>query len=540
MLSIRHTDLLRSLQNAWGALPAPWKKAFFCALLVNIVVYFYDLAQFPLGDHDVGYMDGIPLLSGGRAGRWFLPFLHLLDGHVQIPVYTMLLGMATLIASGMAAVLLWKRDAGFVPLFVGAVVVSCHPAVTDFYYYHYMILGFTAAPLFLLLSIHCTMGPRGLRPLRLPASIVLATIGLASYQSAVMTWTTCMCGYVLVRISQWDGSGAQARNLLKSLLPPGLCMVAACLLYALSLALYPLVGLSLGLYQFETNAASGLAARLVEVVRQSWLHLVLPQGFVSGWFKGLFLLAMPVAFWAVWRRERPCSRPVARTALLVIFFFLLPVATKSQFLVSSSPDWHLYRFMALGDTYLYAFFLVMLFGSRIVLARNAGLLIFALALPCMAVNLLDQQVRHVRSVEHDMAVLNRVVGRIEALPEYDPDKTYHLVQFGRTLPYLAHSPGMGTSNPLVQTTVSQAWHPGFELWHLSRYLKFGERINEGGDNTALLAQALRFARGRKAFPAPGSVGIINDVIVLIFDEQAVRRAERRLETGAGDGRPEER
>lgn len=533
MLSIRHTDWLCSLKNAWNALPSPWKKAFFCALLVNVVVYFYDLAQFPLGDHDVGYMDGIPLLSGGRAGRWFLPFLHLLDGHVQIPVYTTLLGMATLIASGMAAVLLWKRDAGFAPLFVGAVVVSCHPAVTDFYYYHFMILGFTTAPLFLLLSIHCVMGPQAFRPLRLLAAIVLATIGLASYQSAVMTWTTCMCGHVLVQISQWDGSGEQLRARLKSLLPPVLCMVVACLLYALSLARYPLVGLSLDLYQFKTNAASGFAARLAEVVRQAWIHLALPQGFVSGWLKGIFLLAMPAAFWALWRQGRPCSRPAVRAALLVIFFLLLPVAAKSQFLVSSSSDWHTYRFMALSDNYLYAFFLVMLFGSALVLARNAGLLLFALALPCMAVNLLDQQVRHVRSVEHDMAVLNRVVGRIEALPAYDPDKSYNLVQFGRTIPYLANSPGMGPGNPLARITVSQAWHPGFELWHLSRYLKFNERINEESDNTALLAQALQFARGRKAFPAPGSIGIINDTIVLIFDEQAVRQVERRL----GDAAP---
>lgn len=528
MLSIRHTDLLHLLKDIWRALPLPWKKAFFCALLVNIIVYFYDLAQFPLGDHDVGYMDGVPLLSGGRAGRWFLPFLHLLDGHVQIPVYTTLLGMATLIASGMAAVLLWKRDAGAVPLFVGAVVVSCHPAVTDFYYYHFAILGFTAAPLFLLLSIHCAMRPRGARPPHLLASIVLATIGLASYQSAVMTWTTCMCGYILVQIGQWDGSGEYVRTRLKSLLPPVLCMIIACLLYALSLALYPLVGLSLGLYQFETNAASGLAARLVEIIRQSWLHLVLPQGFVSGWLKGIFLLAMPAAFLAIWRRERPCSRPAVRAALLLIFFFLLPVAAKSQFIVSSSNDWHLYRFMALSDNYMYAFFLVMLFSSALVLARNTGLLLFALALPCMAVNLLDQQVRHVRSVEHDMAVLNRVVGRIEALPEYDPDKSYNLVQFGRTLPYLANSPGMGTNNPLAQTTVSQAWHPGFELWHLSRYLKLNERINEAGGNMPLLAKALRFARERKAFPATGSIGIIDDTIVLIFDERAVRQAEQRL------------
>jgi hypothetical protein len=45
--------------------------AFTVSLAVNIVCWFYDLAQFPLGDHDVGYQSGIPFLSGGRSGRWF-------------------------------------------------------------------------------------------------------------------------------------------------------------------------------------------------------------------------------------------------------------------------------------------------------------------------------------------------------------------------------------------------------------------------------------------------------------------------------------
>lgn len=42
------------------------------------------------------------------------------------------------------------------------------------------------------------------------------------------------------------------------------------------------------------------------------------------------------------------------------------------------------------------------------------------------------QIRHVRSTEHDLAVLNRVIGRIESLPNFDPDKTYNLVQLDRT------------------------------------------------------------------------------------------------------------
>ena len=99
------SDWREDLLKLWQRIPVDWKKAFIAAMLINIIVYFFDLAQFPLGDHDVGYEDGIPLLSGGRTGRWFTPFLHLLSGHVQIPVYTQLLAFATQIAAGMGCLL---------------------------------------------------------------------------------------------------------------------------------------------------------------------------------------------------------------------------------------------------------------------------------------------------------------------------------------------------------------------------------------------------------------------------------------------------
>ena len=118
----------------WRSIPLAWRKAFFAALAVTCVVFFFDLAQFPLGDHDVGYQEGVPLLSGGRSGRWFSPFLYLLSGHVQIPVWTQLLAFAFLIAAGMGAALLWWPKASAWPLFASALLVSCSPWVTDFWY----------------------------------------------------------------------------------------------------------------------------------------------------------------------------------------------------------------------------------------------------------------------------------------------------------------------------------------------------------------------------------------------------------------------
>ena len=125
-----------------------------------------------------------------------------------------------------------------------------------------------------------------------------------------------------------------------------------------------------------------------------------------------------------------------RSLFFSVALILFPMVAYSQFLVSASESWNIYRFLALGMSYLYAFFLLALFSNKHIWAKNAGFALFVLILPCMAINCLDQQIRHVRQVEHDQAVLNRIIARIETLPEFNAKKTYNLVQLGRTKPYV--------------------------------------------------------------------------------------------------------
>jgi hypothetical protein len=142
-----------ALARKAALIPRPVFLAFVISLAVNIVCWFYDLAQFPLGDHDVGYQSGIPLLSGGRAGRWFTPAVHLFSGHVQIPVWTQLLAFSAQIAAGMCAARLWLEKTDVIPLLAGGLLLSCMPTAADFYYYHWMALAFTACQLLMAASI---------------------------------------------------------------------------------------------------------------------------------------------------------------------------------------------------------------------------------------------------------------------------------------------------------------------------------------------------------------------------------------------------
>ncbi len=59
--------------------------------------------------------------------------------------------------------------------------------------------------------------------------------------------------------------------------------------------------------------------------------------------------------------------------------------------------------------------------------RKAGSGLFCLAIPVFAVNDLRAQEQIVHSNLHDFSVLNRVVSRVEALDEFDPERTYNII-----------------------------------------------------------------------------------------------------------------
>ncbi len=522
-------ELRKSFLAIYEKLPHAWKKAFLAALVVNIFVFFFDLAQFPLGDHDVGYQDGVPLLSGGRSGRWFAPILYLLSGNVQIPVYTQILAFIGQIAAGMAAVLLWFPKAGAWLLFVGGVFVSCMPAVTEFYYYHWQAPTFSCAQLFMILALHISLRSNLRNVVKYGIAIGLCTSAMATYQSSIMTWTVCFWGYALTQCQNWNGTGTALRVFCRKALPTLASFLLAGGLYYISLQLYPLVGLSLELYQFQTTSLCELPARFLELAKMAWLHLLVPQGFMSLWLKLLLLACMACGAVCMLYQALHNERKWLRVCMIGSGILLFPLVAKSQFLLSASTEWYRYAFLALGLSYTYLFFVLILLASQVILARNVGFVLLLFLLPCMAINCLDQQVRHVRQVNHDMAILNRVIGRIEAHPNYQPDKRYNLVQLGSITPYLKNAPGMGVDNPLVKQTVSQTWNPGFELWLLSKYLLLGDRINEEvSTRPELMAKALEYVHGKAPFPAKDSIGIIGDTIILYFDRTAVPQAYLRL------------
>jgi hypothetical protein len=265
------------------------------------------------------------------------------------------------------------------------------------------------------------------------------------------------------------------------------------------------------------------------------------------WLKGLLLSASIGGFAALLRGALKRGLGNGRIFLILCGLLCLPIAAKAQFFISAGSDnFYLFRFTALGLNYVYLFFLLALLTAPWLKARNAGLGLGLLLLPAMIVNCLHQQILHARSNTHDLAVLNRIVARLEEQPGFSLEKTWNLVQFGQTTPYMArtyssfyHDAGL----PAFNGTILPPFRgPGSALRLIEADLKFAERVNAKGINEKgiprpeILQKAVDFAEGKKAFPAPGSVGIADDTIVLVLDEKFVELAKSNLIKLSGNPR----
>ncbi len=526
--------LAEDLRTCWEAVPRHWKKAFVAALAVNFFVFFYGMSQYPLGDHDVGFLARVPETYHVSIGRWFAPFLYSLSGFLQIPVYTQTLAIIFQITAGMGAVLLWKKEAGFGCLFFGGLLVSLCPFVNEHYYYHWMAADFPFSQLCMVFALLVADRKRGVP--RLLASSLLVMMGLATYQSSLMAFTVVWCGLCVFKLADCDASPEGYRRLAVecgfTLLPLFLGVAA----YQLSLVGLVQIGmLKADAYQLQA-AASPLTDRLWKTVASSFGHLWFSQPYFPRIPKIVLLIVVCTgAACLAAKTLRPTRRnAIFRLVALLVMLVGVIIASKSQVLVSDYSNYYAFRFSGAGLSYLYLAFLTALLASPVAGWRRVGIVCALAIVPMFAVNDLRAQEQIVHSNRHDFAVLNRVVARIESLDEFDPDKSYNIVQFGRTKPYI---PELYRKNAydvggveFFSITVSQDWWPGFELNILSRYLKLGEiRIN--GYNTAhkpFLAKAALAARGHRAFPHKDSCFIMDgDTLVLVFDEQALEYTFKR-------------
>ena len=520
---------LDAAADVWRNLEPRYKRSFLVLMAVNLVVFSYGMMNHAVGDHDLVFYSGYPAEGDLHTGRWFQGALSLLAFHTTAPVYVQLLTIFFQVLAAMGMVLLWKPDAGARELILGGLVVCLMPFVNWQHYYRSSSQFFSFPQLGMVLALILCAG-QSVNWKKTLAAAVLVMISLATYTPAVQTYAVGWAGLLGLRLSRWDGTGRDLSRILKSLAPSAATGVAGGLLYYLTTRWLLHQGLMDNTsYMTATRTPAEMLAAVPDVFGASFRHLRYSQLFLPESLKRFLLLTVYLGLGCLtlkaWFSGR--SRPQRLLAVLAAVLFLC-FCSKLAFVITQNTDYYAERIAQMGLPYVYLFFVlaVLSLGGRLIGELSSFFLILVI-LPYMAVCDLRAQETFVLMAQHDFAVANRVLAKVESrLGAGLGGKRYVFVQLGAWKPlndYL--DPGYIRIKPNPFRTLARL-HGDLIFRRLSTefepesYYTMPAKSVHDFQPPPEAVRAAQLAAGQKPFPDDGFIGVYDDMVVLLFDPQA--------------------
>lgn len=405
-------------KRLFQAIDSKTRIVFFTALGLNVFAYFIFYAHHPIHNH----MLRMPWIDWNEQiylGRWFnhvvLRMIHAAD----MPVFGPFLSSVIAVLMAFFTLKAWRLDLTNVEKFIIIGLITTFPFFLSFYYYTWLTPLFMFGPFFAAASL--AFNSR-LTALHVAGGAVLFMLMMASYQPAISVYAVVAAGSLIADIARpkhitlLDIAKRAASRILAALIGG--------VGYILSLRLLDIK---------ESHATKPLELsdfpdRLVTVVEASLRHLTITQPEFHTPLK-ILLLALLIAAYAgsLWSAR---TSPV-RLALLLPLWFGLIVAGKAMFLISADTNFFQYRYNT-SMAFIYAFGVAMaLHVTTFRTGRSLLLILAAFALlRFVQVDLVRQEVL-LRGQHHDYAFANRILARVEALPDLDLSKTYDFVRVGK-------------------------------------------------------------------------------------------------------------
>ena len=532
-------NLLAIVFNWWSGVDRRYKVALAVAFPVTLLTFSIFTFHYLLFDHQP-YLPDIPHDEQRFAGRWFWEFVLWLTAFSNIPVFQQVLAMAFQLGAGLVALRLWglRSLTSFAAVIV-LLIVCIHPNNIAFYFHTHWApkYPFSAllAALGMLLASREGGGWWG-NTLRMVAGGVLVCLAVATYQSSMSVAATLAAGLAIMRLSEHSGS---LRNLFLRHFQPVWSMLVAFglggILYWISLKIAGIKHIPAYLGGGDIlHSTTDVLQRFVEVTWKSFYALLVTQPEFGRPLKLVLLAALLLAVGFL--VSAVATRHPGRKALMAIklaglagLLVGMVMATKTLFYTVSMPGhfFFAYRYN-LAMIFFTAFCFYAIFATasgaksgfgpwRSLAAVTACCVLFVF----VRADLLRQGML-LHGHRHDLLMANRILERVESLPDLDLSKTYTIIRLG---PYSSERLRMmNTFSPyeamackhMDQVEITSAgWVPEGVFNVLGSRVSFNNSIAIGG-TWGNLKRAAALVEKRKAqkWPHPSSVFIEDDLIVV--------------------------
>ena len=485
-------------------------KIFMALIALNILTYIIFFTEHPLHNHGFR-MPWIEPKHGYPHGRWFNMLLSYLTNKADIPAILPLIAILMCITSGFMALRIWKFDLSSIETFIVIGLLTTYPAYLAFYYFSWTTVLFMNGTFFALLA---TVSCRALRLSHIIPGGALVTIMMASYQPSISVFVTVSALACISAIM--TSQKALSFHVFKPLIARALAAITGLIGYVVSIKLT-------GVQAHSTKGVelSEVPMRIKKVIEVSIEQFTITQPEFMSFMKvllGILIIAAILSsLWLV-------RKSIGKTLVLLILWAGAILATKTMYLLSPDVQYYEYRYNT-AAAFLYGFAAaILLQGLGIKIIKSIALIFTSFILLRFVQADLTRQEVLLRGQQHDIAFANRILTRIENLPDLDITKPYDLIRVGSYPHYRDqllrthnHSWEMKGDNHLDDARLTAAWADEDIFIHLGSSVKFKHRGFDPAFYKKAKEAKAKLLEGRKKWPDQSSVFISDDKIIIYLE-----------------------
>jgi len=506
------------------------------AVGLAVFSYFIFISHHLLGNHALR----LPWLHESEQisnGRWIGPLLGHLHYDADVPVFMPTFGIVLGALAALAAVSGWQISRNRVENVIVFSIILIFPMNLAFFYYSFMTPLFFLANFFAAVAI---LVSGKIRIWRIVAGSFFVLLMLASYQAALSIFGILTFAWPISQLLQTREKplGTELRHQAAIM---GQRIAAAGLggcAYVVSLKIFKVSSSQ----SLDFRNISDVLDRVRLIVVSSFEHLWITQPDLLEPLK-LTLLAVLVA--AILASVAYVWRSPVRAAIMLLLWLPMIVSTKAVFLISDpSGSIYEYRYNS-GHAFLHAFSFAVLFyvaGQRGI-AKAALLAVSGFVLLTMIqANLVRQSVL-MRGQDHDLAIANRILTRIEQLEGFDATRTYDLIRIGRysTFRYNLFKAGgwridRAGDGHMDFGEVTDRWVDEDVFRLLGARIRFQQKSSDP-QYSAKYAEISKspLLDGRDPWPAESSVFISGNRIIVLMETPAAASRDLTTTIAINDG-----
>jgi len=523
---MKYLETEAKVRDWFKTLPTMYKNTFWIALgLINLAFLFHTI-NFMFGDHDWNYVRSANYWSEGSFEGRPLHFVLqsiFFDGHV-LPILNNLLSFMALTVSGMLLARYLKIPATALNYTLFTVFVAILPYTMVWLFYAKDTLINLSLPLIAVGGLMLAEKKFNSKTIYFHlAATALFYFAFASYIAIINLLAVVLLSNVLISYINGD----KIIDVIKQKIPVVIDMLIAMILYKITLAFSTLSSD----YNTATISLAMLPQKLVETLMVMLTQFTTPLPFMEYKFKWLLLALCLFGLGSAGYKVGIKKIPVMLLLTVAILF-----ASKLAFFIADESDSILTkmenfafvpRLDFYGLVYIYALGLAMVLNYTKAKWYKAGI-VLAVVITFMS-GVRDMYAEKVWKFGFDaeMKAHERIVSRLEQMPEFRANQKYSLLQVGSLSlreNFYRKVEGEATSLDLLTT----AFTPQFMSRIVYNFYYPDDIFVDNVSVEALSPAGRDYLRNAKVWPAVGSIFIDGDIVIIVLTEEGLKKARERL------------